>query len=83
MTSIVTVHLFVSPFYLFIFYDKKLFQRVLWFAEKARIEAQIKAAEVASRRREQDDLKMRRERERKAARMALQKVHFSIHFFSY
>ncbi|KAH6825572.1 hypothetical protein C2S53_016378 [Perilla frutescens var. hirtella] len=46
--------------------------------EKARIEAQIKAAEAASRRREQDDLKRCRERERKAARMALEKMEKTV-----
>lgn len=39
-------------------------------AEKARIEAEIKAAEDASRRKAEADLKMQRE----AARIALQKV---------
>ncbi|KAK4440109.1 Transcription factor GTE12 [Sesamum alatum] len=42
--------------------------------EKARIEAEIRAAEEASRRRMQNDLKMQREREREAARMALEKM---------
>ncbi|XP_011096462.1 transcription factor GTE9-like isoform X2 [Sesamum indicum] len=42
--------------------------------EKARIEAEIRAAEEASRRRLQNDLKMQRERERAAARMALEKM---------
>ncbi|KAI3456081.1 hypothetical protein Pfo_012744 [Paulownia fortunei] len=46
--------------------------------EKARIEAEIKAAEAASRRREQDDLKMRRERERAAARMAVQQMEKTV-----
>ncbi|XP_057764111.1 transcription factor GTE11-like [Salvia miltiorrhiza] len=46
--------------------------------EKARIEAQIKAAEVASRRKQQDELKMRRERERKAARIALEKMEKTV-----
>ena len=45
--------------------------------EKTRVEAEIKAAEEAFRRKELDDLRMRRERERKAARMALEKVHNS------
>lgn len=43
-------------------------------AEKARIEAELKAAEVASRRKAEADLKMQRERQREAARIALQKV---------
>lgn len=42
--------------------------------EKARIEAQIKAAEVAFSLRAQEELRIRRERERDAARIALQKV---------
>lgn len=42
--------------------------------EAARIEAQIKAAETASRMRAEAELKMQREREREAARLALQKV---------
>lgn len=54
-----------------------LLLKVTMFAEKARIEAQIKAAEAAARRKELDDLKMRRETERKAARIALEKVHHS------
>ncbi|CAA0832382.1 Transcription factor GTE12 [Striga hermonthica] len=45
--------------------------------EKARIEAEIKAAEAASRR-ERDELRMKRERERAAARMALQKMEKSV-----
>lgn len=56
--------------------------QVMLFAEKARIEAQIKAAEAATRRKELDDAKMRRERERKAARMALEKVHISVYSVS-
>lgn len=42
--------------------------------EKARIEAQIRAAEVASSLRAQEELRIRRERERDAARIAIQKV---------
>ncbi|KAG8385361.1 hypothetical protein BUALT_Bualt03G0035100 [Buddleja alternifolia] len=47
-------------------------------AEKARIESEIKAAEAAAQRKAQDDLKMRREREREAARMALQKMEKTV-----
>ncbi|WMV15703.1 hypothetical protein MTR67_009088 [Solanum verrucosum] len=43
-------------------------------AEKARIEAELKAAEVASRRKAEADLKLQRERQREAARIALQKI---------
>ncbi|EYU28154.1 hypothetical protein MIMGU_mgv1a003834mg [Erythranthe guttata] len=46
--------------------------------EKARIEAEIKAAEAAARRREHDDIKMRRERERAAARKALQQMEKTV-----
>eukprot|EP00257_Ricinus_communis_P007367 XP_002523731.2 transcription factor GTE10 [Ricinus communis] len=42
--------------------------------EKARIEAQIRAAEAASRKREGIELKRQREKEREAARVALQKM---------
>lgn len=43
-------------------------------AEKARIEAELKAAEVASRRKAEAELKLQRDRQREAARIALQKV---------
>jgi hypothetical protein len=57
----------------------------LWFydnTEKARIEAQIRAAEAATRRREETEMKRQREREREAARIELQKVYllFTIEF---
>ncbi|KAJ6949630.1 transcription factor GTE12 [Populus alba x Populus x berolinensis] len=42
--------------------------------EKARIEAQIRAAEAATRRREETEMKRQREREREAARIELQKM---------
>ncbi|EEF42745.1 bromodomain-containing protein, putative [Ricinus communis] len=42
--------------------------------EKARIEAQIRAAEAASRKREEIELRKQREKEREAARVALQKM---------
>nr|XP_034926588.1 transcription factor GTE12-like isoform X2 [Populus alba] len=42
--------------------------------EKARIEAQIRAAEAAARRREETEMKRQREREREAARVELQKM---------
>ena len=45
-------------------------------AEKARIEAQIKAAEAASQMKAESELKLQRDREREAARLALQKVCF-------
>lgn len=56
------------------FFWLSLVHGVLCLAERARIEAEVKAAEAASRMKEQNELKMRREREREAARMALQKV---------
>ncbi|KAK1375455.1 Transcription factor GTE12 [Heracleum sosnowskyi] len=46
--------------------------------EKARIEAQIKAAEVAFSLRAQEELRIRRERERDAARIALQKMEKTV-----
>ncbi|KAJ6333309.1 hypothetical protein OIU77_009219 [Salix suchowensis] len=46
--------------------------------EKSLIEAQIRAAEAASRRREEMDLKRQREREREAARIALQKMERTV-----
>lgn len=46
--------------------------------EKARIEAQIKAAEVGFSLRAQEELRIRRERERDAARIALQKMQKTV-----
>ncbi|KAF8409168.1 hypothetical protein HHK36_005242 [Tetracentron sinense] len=46
--------------------------------EKARIEAQIRAAEAASRMRAEAELKMQREQEREAARIALQKMEKTV-----
>ncbi|KAI4343054.1 hypothetical protein MLD38_027601 [Melastoma candidum] len=46
--------------------------------EKARIEAHIKAAEVAARMKAEAELKERREREREAARLALQKMEKTV-----
>uniref|UniRef100_A0A2P2M815 Bromodomain-containing protein n=1 Tax=Rhizophora mucronata TaxID=61149 RepID=A0A2P2M815_RHIMU len=43
--------------------------------EKARIEAQIRAAEAASRMKKEIEVKKQREKEREAARVALQKVN--------
>lgn len=48
--------------------------------EKTRIEAELKAAEIASRRKAEADLKMQRERQREAARIALQKVERTVEF---
>ncbi|WOL10419.1 transcription factor GTE9-like [Canna indica] len=42
--------------------------------EKARIEAQVKAAEIAAKMKAEDELKIQREKEREAARLALQKM---------
>jgi hypothetical protein len=47
-------------------------------AERARIEAQIRAAEAAARLKEEAELKQQRQREREAARVALQKVYFCL-----
>ncbi|KAF9620866.1 hypothetical protein IFM89_015107 [Coptis chinensis] len=46
--------------------------------EKARIEAQMRAAEAASRMKEEMDLKIQREKEREAARIALQKMERTV-----
>ncbi|TMW89299.1 hypothetical protein EJD97_017396 [Solanum chilense] len=48
--------------------------------EKARIEAELKAAEVASRRKAEAELKLQRERQREAARIALQKMERTVEF---
>lgn len=53
---------------------------IFFLAEAVRIEAQIKAAETASRVRAEAELKMQREREREAARLALQKVYIFSHY---
>ena len=54
------------------------FSPQFWFPpEKARIEAQVKAAEAAVRMKAEADRKMQLEREREAARLALQKVRFT------
>ena len=42
--------------------------------EKGRLEAEIRAAEAASRMKAETELKLLREKERAAARIALQKV---------
>lgn len=44
------------------------------FAERARIEAQMRVAKAASQIKEEADQKQQREREREAARAALHKV---------
>ena len=48
---------------------------LVFCTEKAKIEAQIRAAEAAAKMKAEGELKKRREREREAARMALQKVY--------
>ncbi|CAH9121940.1 unnamed protein product [Cuscuta epithymum] len=47
-------------------------------AEKARIEEQIKAAETSARMRVETELKIQREREREAARIALEKMERTV-----
>lgn len=59
-----------------------LFEFFFLGAEKARIEAEVKAAEAAARMKAEAAMKMQREREREAARLALQKVLLHIHFLS-
>ncbi|CAK9154713.1 unnamed protein product [Ilex paraguariensis] len=49
--------------------------------EKARIEAQIRAAEAASRLKVEAELKMQRYREREAARVALQKMEKTVEIY--
>lgn len=49
---------------------------VVLYTEKAKIEAQIKAAEAASRVRAEAEVKLQRDKAREAARLALEKVHF-------
>ncbi|XP_068656676.1 transcription factor GTE9-like isoform X2 [Aristolochia californica] len=46
--------------------------------EKARIEAQVRAAEAAAQMRTEAEMKRRREREREAARLALQKMEKTV-----
>ncbi|XP_019444604.1 PREDICTED: transcription factor GTE8-like isoform X3 [Lupinus angustifolius] len=46
--------------------------------ERARIEAQIKVAELSARMKAEEEFKKRREEEREAARVALQKVESSV-----
>lgn len=47
---------------------------VFWTTERARIEAQIKAVEEAEKLRAEEELKQQREKEREAARVAMEKV---------
>ncbi|PSR98664.1 Transcription factor like [Actinidia chinensis var. chinensis] len=49
--------------------------------EKARIEAQIKAAEAASQMKAESELKLQRDREREAARLALQKMEKTVEIY--
>ncbi|XP_047943407.1 transcription factor GTE11-like isoform X2 [Salvia hispanica] len=62
--------------------QEKLRLEIEQLKEKTRVEAEIKAAEEAFRRKELDDLRMRRERERKAARMALEKMEKTVEIYS-
>ncbi|XP_059666477.1 transcription factor GTE12-like [Cornus florida] len=57
--------------------DKEKMER-MQHEEMLRIQAEIKAAEAASRLRAEAELKMQREREREAARLALEKVEKSV-----
>lgn len=47
---------------------------VCCITEQARIEAQIKTAEAAARMRAEEELRQQREKEREAARVAIEKV---------
>ncbi|KAG6419293.1 hypothetical protein SASPL_121509 [Salvia splendens] len=62
--------------------QEKLRLEIEQLKEKTRVEAEIKAAEAAFRRKELDDLRMCRERERKAARMALEKMEKTVDIYS-
>ncbi|XP_042044566.1 transcription factor GTE11-like [Salvia splendens] len=62
--------------------QEKLRLEIEQLKEKTRVEAEIKAAEAAFRRKELDDLRMCRERERKAARMALEKIQKTVEIYS-
>lgn len=50
--------------------------------EKARIEAQVKAAEAAAQRKLDEEIRMKREQEREAARLALRMVLPTCHFLA-
>lgn len=50
--------------------------------EKARIEAEIRAAEAATRMRAENELKQQRERKREEARMAVEKVYLCFKVFT-
>ncbi|GFS42412.1 nuclear protein X1 [Actinidia rufa] len=52
-----------------------------WSVKKARIEAQIKAAEAASQMKAESELKLQRDREREAARLALQKMEKTVEIY--
>lgn len=52
------------------------------FSEKARIEAQVKAAEAAAQLKLEEEMRMKREQERKAARLAVHMVLPAHHFLT-
>ncbi|KAA8519580.1 hypothetical protein F0562_013796 [Nyssa sinensis] len=60
--------------------EKERLER-LQHEEKTRIEAQIREAEVASRLKAEAELKMQRDREREAARLALQKMEKTVEIY--
>lgn len=53
-----------------------------YIKEKARIEAQVKAAEAAAQRKLEEEIRMKREQEREAARLALRMVPPTCHFLT-
>lgn len=65
--------------FIYIFIFKKLIINAFAFSctEKGRLEAQVRAAEAASRMKAETESKLQREKEREAARVALQKVVLS------
>ena len=56
------------------------FTLCFYITEKARIEAQVKAAEAAAQRKLEEEMRIKREQEREAARLALRMVQPACHF---
>jgi hypothetical protein len=53
-----------------------------YITERARIEAQVKAAEAAAQRKLDEEMRIKREQEREAARLALRMVQPAYHFLT-
>ena len=58
------------------------FTLCFYITEKARIEAQVKAAEAAAQRKLEEEMRIKREQEREAARLALRMVEPACHFLT-